>query len=105
MLLHQILQIINLHIVVLSALLHQRKVNNLLDILHIVELQSLEVFLWNLINILAVLLAEYNISDTRAFSSQQFLFHTTNWQYLSAQGHLAGHRNTRTHFLARECTH
>ena len=49
-------------------LFYQRKIYYLLNILHIMEFQPLEVFLWNLIHIFAVFLAEYNISDTCTFS-------------------------------------
>ena len=87
---------------ILYNLIGEGKIPYILHVLHIVEVNALQVHIRNLQDILLVLLTHHNIGDTGTLSGQNLLLNTTHGQHFSAQGNLTSHSGVLTHLTLGE---
>ena len=66
-------------------------------VFYIVEGYALEIFFRNLFDVLAVVLADYDIGDAGALGCEYLLLDAAYWQNLSAQGDFARHSCVLAH--------
>ena len=67
-----------------NKLVGKGELPDVLYVLYIVELHALQVYLWNLVDVLLVVATHHDIGDASALGSQDFLLDATNGQHLAS---------------------
>ena len=81
----------------------ESKLPHILYVLDVVEFHTLAVHLRNLLDVLAVLLAHYDVGDAGTLCCKNLLLDATNRQNLTAERDFASHCCVLAHLALSEC--
>ena len=88
-----------------ASLLFQGQRYYLFHFSHVMECQAIQIVMFYFLDIFAVVLAKDDFLYPRTFCREDFFLYSAYWQYLSAQGYLAGHGYRRFYLASGEYGH